>query len=354
MSIKINNRTYTKEELYSYFGDVSAIAGIRRYTLSEGKSKDCDIIEVTTGTGLVFEINATRGMDLGRCRYNSIPISYQGYNREVHPSYYESFSDGWLRNFGGGLLVTCGLKSTGKNEVDNGEILPLHGRISNIPAERVNIVEDWKDDKLFFEISGKIRESKALHYNLELNRTISIEAGTNKILITDTVENLGFEDQEMMILYHFNIGHPIIDECSRLITNSETVTPRDKDAKEQNEKYYEYCKPTKGYKDIVYYHKLNDKNGISSAVIVNEELGLGIGLKFNKEELDCFNQWKFTNLGNYVAGIEPGNAFVNGRSIERQEGRLKIIKAREKKEFKLEIELLTNQNEINSYKKDNF
>ena len=54
MSIKINNREYTKEELYSYFGDFSAIAGIRRYTLSEGKSKDCDIIEVTTGTGLIL------------------------------------------------------------------------------------------------------------------------------------------------------------------------------------------------------------------------------------------------------------------------------------------------------------
>lgn len=351
MSIKLMDKSYSKRDLMTYFGDCSSVAGVRRYSLSEGKAKGCNIIEITTGSGLTFEINETRGMDLGRCSYKSVPIAYQGYNREVHSNYYETFADGWLRSFAGGLLVTCGLKSIGTPEKDKGEILPLHGRISNTPAERVNIEEYWEDEKLYFKISGKMRESKALNYNLELKRTIFVQAGTNKIIIDDVVENAGFNEEEFMLLYHFNIGHPILDKTAKLLTHSKEVLPRDKDAKEQNEHYNSYLGPTQGYKDIVYYHNLEDDNDVCTAAIINEEIEMGITLKFNKSELDCFTQWKFTGLGNYVAGIEPGNARVNGRSVEREEGRLKTIKGNEEKHFRIEIEILTSKEEIDSYKK---
>ncbi len=350
MSIKLMGKDYSKRDLMTYFGDCSSVAGVRRYSLSEGKSKGCNIIEITTGSGLIFEINETRGMDLGRCSYKSVPIAYQGYNKEVHSSYYETFADGWLRSFGGGLLVSCGLKSIGTPEEDKNEDLPLHGRISNIPAERVNIEEYWKDGNLYFKISGKVRESKALNYNLELKRTILVKAGTNKIIIDDVVENLGFSEEEFMLLYHFNIGHPILDKAAQLLTHSKEVLPRDKDAENQSEAYDSYLQPTKDYKDIVYYHNLEDDNDICTVAIINEEINMGITLKFNKSELDCFTQWKFTGLGNYVAGIEPGNARVNGRSVERKEGRLKTIKENEEKYFHMEIDILTLKGEIDSYK----
>ena len=351
MSIKLIDKNYSKKDLKTYFGDCSSVAGIRRYSLLEGKSKGCNIIEIATGSGLVFEINETRGMDLGRCSYKSVPIAYQGYNREVHSNYYEAFADGWLRNFAGGLLVTCGLKSIGTPEEDKGEILPLHGRISNTPAERVNIEEYWEDENLYFKVSGKIRESKALNYNLELQRTIFVKAGTNKIILDDVVENAGFNEEEFMLLYHFNIGHPILDKTARLLTHSKEVFPRDKDAENQSEPYDCYLSPTKDYNDIVYYHDLEDDNDVCTVAIINEEIAMGITLKFNKSQLDCFTQWKFTGLGNYVAGIEPGNARVNGRSIERKEGRLKTIKSNEAKHFRIEIEILSSKEEIESYKK---
>ena len=117
------------------------------------------------------------------------------------------------------------------------------------------------------------------------------------------VENAGFNEEEFMLLYHFNIGHPILDNTAKLLTHSKEVLPRDKDAKEQNEHYNSYLGPTRDYKDIVYYHNLEDYNHVCTALIINEEIEMGITLKFNKSELDCFTQWKFTGLGNYVAGI---------------------------------------------------
>ena len=203
----------------------------------------------------------------------------------------------------GGLLVTCGLKSIGTPEENRNRKCALAWSHIKYTCRKSEYRSVSKNRKLYFKISGKVRESKALNYNLELKRTILVEAGTNKIILDDVVENLSFHEEEFMLLYHFNIGHPILDKAARLLTHSKEVLPRDKDAENQSEAYNSYLQPTKDYKDIVYYHNLEDDNDICTVAIVNEEINMGITLKFNKSELDCFTQWKFTALGNYVAGM---------------------------------------------------
>ena len=53
-----------------------------------------------------------------------------------------------------------------------------------------------------------------------------------------------------------------------------------------------------------------------------------------------------TGEGVYVMGIEPGNAYVMGRKIEREEGRLQYIKGGESRNFKIEIGVLPTNKEI--------
>ena len=253
--IEILGERYGADDLAMYFGDSSSIAGMRRLRLTEGRSRDVGIIQVRTGSGLEFEVNETRGMDIGRFSYRGIPIAYAAYGAECHPSYFEAFSDGWLRSYGGGLLVMGGLRSTGEPEIDNGEVLPLHGRISNIPASEVCAIETPGTDGVpVYEVSGDVRESKALSHNLVLHRKVRARQGESVIHIEDDIENQGFEDQELMLLYHFNIGHPVVSAGSRLLAHSSSVTPRDADAEGQPEPYDEYVGPTPYYKDIVYYH----------------------------------------------------------------------------------------------------
>ncbi len=354
--IELCDRSYSTDDLARYFGDSSCVAGVRRFTLREGRAKGCDISEIRTGSGLVIEVNESRGMDIGRVSWRGIPISYCSYNGEVAPEYYETFADGWLRSYAGGLLVTGGLSSMGSPEEDNGEILPLHGRISNIPAEHVNVSEApalGEDALGVYSVKGSVREGKALNYNLVLRREVRASEGENRFFIEDIIENQGFSDQEFMLLYHFNIGHPIVDAGSRLLAHSATVEPRDEDARAQPEPCGEYVAPTSGYKDIVYYHDLEPQEGVLTAAIVNERAGFGIYLKYRKDELDCFTQWKFLGQGNYVAGIEPGNAYVSGRSVERKRGHVKTIPARSSKHVQIEVGVLTSVGEIEKYKRDN-
>ena len=165
------------------------------------------------------------------------------------------------------------------------------------------------------------------------------------------MENQGFEDTEFMLLYHFNIGHPVIDEGSHLFTHSKAVVPRDEDAVAQPEPYNEYLAPTPHYKDIVYYHELESVNGQATSAIINERTGLGLYLDYGTDGLDCFTQWKFLGEGNYVAGMEPGNAYVGGRSKERAAGRVKVLPARASKRYRIKVGLLTSNDEIEAYKR---
>lgn len=347
--VKILGEEFTRKELMRHFGDYKVAAGYKSYTLRDGRGEQIKICEINSGSGLRFEVIESRGMDIGCCYFKELPISYRSYNQDVHPSYYEAYEDGWLRSFSGGLLVCGGLTSMGSAQKDKGEILPLHGRISNIPAQQFHVSEKWRDDDLYFDIHGIVKETKALSYHLTLDRHILVKAGENRFTIHDIIRNDGFEDMEHMMLYHFNIGYPILDRDTRFYANSLNVEPRDDIAKNREDAYNIYLGPTPHYPDTVYYHDIQETNGWCKASIINHKRNIGFTLKYKKDTLDHFTQWKFTGEGNYVAGLEPCNARVNGRSIERDEGRLKVLKAQTQIEYEIEVSILNGNEEIKTY-----
>ena len=53
--------------------------------------------------------------------------------------------------------------------------------------------------------------------------------------------------------------------------------------------------------------------------------------------------------GIYVVGMEPGNALVEGRAREREEGRLKFLKPGEEKKYWLEIGVLCGRGELKEF-----
>lgn len=352
--VNLLGKQVNRSDLLKKFGDYSVLVGTRKYTLHDGKSDRVKITEVHSGSGLRFEINESRGMDIGNCYYKEIPIAYRSYCEESHPMYYEAYHNEWLRSFSGGLLINGGLVSMGSSEVgENGEKIPLHGRISNIPASNVFVKESWEDEQLYIDIKGSVREAKTLEYNLVLDRHIRVKAGESSFVIYDKVTNQGFQDVEHMMLYHFNIGYPILDRDSKFYAASNSILPRDDIASSRDEPYNTYLGPTPNYPDTVYYHDIKQKDGYCCAAIINHKRNLGFAIKYNKETLDQFVQWKFTGEGNYVAGLEPCNARVNGKSIERDEKRLKVIKAQESISYEVHVQIIDGEENIKKYLEEN-
>ncbi len=171
-----------------------------------------------------------------------------------------------------------------------------------------------------------------------LKRTVTIRYGVNEIDLQDRVLNDGFETSPLMVLYHFNMGYPLLSEGSKLLLPTQKVTPRTQHAAEHAEEYLEITSPAAGYEEMCYYHDLKaDENGWASAGIYNPEENLGLKILFDKRNLDHFVQWKMLAKGTFVTGLEPCNATINGMTDARENGSLKTIAPGEEKEFHLKV-----------------
>ena len=110
----------------------------------------------------------------------------------------------------GGLLTTCGLTQVGAPGEDGDEVLGVHGRISHLPAESVNIHEAWQDEEYVIKIEGTLKETSLYAENLVLRRTITTKMGETRFWIHDSIRNEGYNETPFMVLYHVNFGYPVV------------------------------------------------------------------------------------------------------------------------------------------------
>ena len=352
---RILGRDYSRRELGRWVGDFSQVAGTKAYQLIEGKARGIRCVDFWTGSGFEFTVMLDRAMDISQTFYKGKSLCWRSVTGDIHPHFFEPEGLGWLRSFFGGLLVTCGLTYAGAPCEDEGEKLGLHGRISHIPAEKVAIGEEWRNEEYFLFVEGEMRESVVLGENLVLRRKISTRMGESRFWIEDKVENRSYREAPLMILYHFNIGFPVVSEGSRLISPTVEIKSQDEEAEKEKENYAKFTSPIPGFKAKVYYHQMRaDKDGFVKCALVNENLeggGLGVYLVYKFDQLPNFVQWKMMGEGDYVVGMEPANCRVEGRAKERQRGTLSIIKPGEAREFSLEVGVLERRSQIEEFER---
>lgn len=332
------NRELKKEEVLANMGSIGQIAGAHRVTIEEGKGKGTSLIRVRNGRGLDFTLVPDRALDIFDASYKGLPLAWISNNGMVSNSYYDNQEAGWLRSFGGGLLVTCGLRNVGPPCTIDKEHFGLHGRISSTPATHVNIHAYWKEDNYFIEVSGEIRESNVFGENLVCYRTIAVSTLDNRIGIRDRVLNEGFREEQMVLLYHFNWGSPLLSERSELVLNPIKTKVRDSNAPVQSWK--QFSDPTAGAEEVVYLHDMNaGKGNQANYKLQNSSLGFGIKVSWNSDQLPYLTQWKMMGQGEYVLGLEPGNCYPLGRAEEIKNRRTDLLQVFEEKSIALSIEL---------------
>lgn len=336
-----------KQEILRYVGDYSQLFGIKAYELVQGKAKGVRAFDVNNGAGLEFTVIADRCLDIGKLSFQSVNCSYLSKTGFVSPVYYYGNDAAFFRNYFAGLLTTCGLRNVGNSSTENGELFGIHGAISNIPGEEVCASTTWEDEGPVMTISGKMREARFFGENLLLNRKIVCPYGKNTISIHDCIENIGFKTEQLMILYHFNMGYPLLDEAAVFMSPSRTVVPRDAEAAKGADNWTEMQPPTPAYAEQVFYHDLRtDAEGNTCAAIVNLTQMLGIAFRFNKKQLFNLCQWKQMGEGEYVLGIEPSNCYVGGRLDPRNKDVMQHLEPGETKNVDIQIEIISGPQEI--------
>ncbi len=353
--MKIFGNDFKKEEIIKRIGDISQLGGLRFFEFSDGMAKGVRAANLKSiNSGIDMTVAIDRAMDISAFSYKGIPLVWRSCTGETNPSFYEPKSDEWLRSFFGGLLTTCGLTYFGDPVTIGSEELGLHGRIANIAARNISSKSYWENDDYIMEISGKVRQVKALSEKLELERCIKLSSSESVVSIEDSIENFGFVQSPLMVLYHMNFGWPLLDDKAELYVGKGEIIPLNEDAEKNIKMFDNFIKPVSNFGPEVFAHDIKaDSGGFCHAALVNRNLdtgnGLGIGLKFKKENLPYLIEWKNFNPGEYVLGLEPGNAFVSGIDKEREAGRVRTINPSEKVEMKIGISILSGHNEIDDY-----
>lgn len=344
-----------KQFLQKHVGSLSQIAGLKRYEFIEGKAKGVEAVDVKTGSGLVFTVLPGRGMDIAWAEFQGVPFGYMSKTGVVSPVYYESKGLDWLRTFFAGLLTTCGLSNVGVPDEETHPVLGrqslgLHGRISNMAAERVCVQEEWVSDEYVMTVSGCLREATLHGENMVLKRTVRTTLGSKSLFIHDVVENEGSVDRPLMLLYHINIGYPLVDKASRLVCNSHEIIPRGDRSLEEKELYDRMRAPVKSEPEQLFFHDFKtDEKGMTCCGIVHPDLEFGVYIRYKKEQLPNFSQWKMMAEAEYVTGLEPGNCNPVGRTETAGKDKLEYLRPGEKKEIDLEIGVLSTPEEINAF-----
>lgn len=351
--IDLFDQPLSRHELMRRIGDLSQIAGVEMATLAEGRAKGVLAARIRTGTGFIFTVLPDRGLDIASAEFAGIPLAWRSLSREVHPAYFDGHGIGWLKSFFGGLLTTCGLAHAGE-PCHDGEDLGLHGRISNTPAHEITSGGAWDGDDYVMTVSGKVREAEIDGHSLELTRRITSRLGASSLTIEDTVENIGFRPQPHHILYHCNIGYPIVSEHSRLLYSADRIDPRNDVAAAGLADFNRMTAPQPDYQEqCFYYSMVAAEDGMARVAIFNPRLdggrGLGIYIAYRHETLPEFINWKMMGEGEYVMGLEPASARIPGRDVLRREGKLKILQPGEKIDYWLEIGVLRSREAVRQF-----
>jgi len=333
-------KKFNKKDLLKRVGNISQIMGAEKYICNDGQGKGTEVIQVRNGKGLNITIVPDRALDIVYASYKEVPLAWVSRNKISSNAHYDDKGLGWLRNFGGGLLTTCGLINAGGPSNDQGMDFGLHGRISNIAAENVSINEYWKDDEYYITVSGRIREAATFFENIALYREITVSSKDNKIEINDKVVNEGYKKEPWMMIYHINFGYPLVSKESDLVIDLEKSVVRGEDQSELNN-WKDLTDPVPGIEEVVYFHSVKaDSKNKCKYQLLNKKLGIGVETTWDKSVLDTLIEWKMMGESEYVLGLEPSNCHAIGRGPVRESGNLKFIDSFEEKNINVVIEVL--------------
>ena len=186
-------------------------------------------------------------------------------------------------------------------------------------------------------VHSETKDETLFGRKLRLTREIKVSTDQNEFCIRDTIVNTGDKIEPYEILYHMNMGYPLLDEDSVIEILSAEVLPRNEHAASELAKWMHMQRPTAGYEECCYYHKFADKEG--RAKIYQPKLGISLEICFDAEKLDGFVEWKMMGIRDYVLGLECGNCYPDGRDVMRKERMLKFLGPGESQEYEVRIRL---------------
>lgn len=341
-------------------GHIHQVGGVRQVQLEDGAERGVRVLEFRTSEGLDFGALVDRALDVGWCRFRGRSIAWHSPTGFVGPWYRERDGLGFLRTFQGGLFVTCGLDHILFPEKDphdtynypgrpDGTDYGLHGRVSTTPAIVRSYGETWVGDRCVLHAEGEIRQAGALAENLVLRRRIETDIDGRTIRWRDEVTNEGHYPTPHMLLYHMNLGAPLLDASSEFVAPIREVLFKTPTVGDDPEEYLRFHAPRAGFLEQAFSHDIAaDADGRATVALLNNADPAepwGVVLRYDQRVFPYFFQWRYLDAGNYVMGIEPSTNGLSGRAGARESGELVTLEPGEARTYEQELAVLVGSDE---------
>ena len=271
-------------------GNPEQLCMAQRVQVTDGRGNGARQIYVANGR-INFILSESNALDILRLWHGGMNVGFISKN-----GLYTAPTD-FLHAFPAGMLYTCGLDALG---VMDGH--PFHGRLHSIPAE----VKEITADETGVRVIAEIRDAALFGENLVLTRTIETKVGSDELKLTDRLENRAFRDEKYCLLYHINVGYPIVDVGAKVSGNFVSSSPRNLWAKHEMRTMLEMEPPKDNFEENCFFHLTKD--GVMS--ITNRKLGKRFTVK---SSLKKFVQWKSRASGDYVMALEPCTCWLDDK-----------------------------------------
>ena len=298
-----------------------------------------------------LEVVVDRALDLAQATIGGVPVAWISPTGLTAPGL--AVPAGWepFRTFFGGLLTTCGLEHTLGPMTDDAthfrypgratHDFPLHGRLSATPGRLLGYGVDWERECVFCR--GDVRQAHVFGESLTLEREIRIGLGGTTIELDDVVRNDGFAPTPHMILYHVNVGWPVLGEHAEVVAGVGEPRVATTAARRAPTGASSSRRASRSRSRSGSTRRGRTRGGLGRAAVLNSDIGdgrpLGVELAWSHDTLPRLFQWRVMSDQNYVIGLEPGNAPIEGRARAREEGTLVILAPGEERRTSLRITL---------------
>jgi len=82
---------------------------------------------------------------------------------------------------------------------------------------------------------------------------------------------------------------------------------------------------------------------VAKVSVFSPAIQKGFLMEYDTAQLPCFTEWKMMGERDYVLGVEPGNAYPDGRDVMREKGMLTYLDAGEVQEKTIRLAFLRKE-----------
>lgn len=258
------------------------------------------LLLVRLAGGLSFDVRPDRGLDLGPAWWGGVPVAWRSPHRaDPGPG------AGWEERFLGGLVVTCGPENIGPPTATAGQ----HGSHHLTPATEVRWWREVTADGVTVHVRGVVGFSTLYGTRVVVEREVVASTGRPRVEIRDLVRNDGDEPVGVPLLYHVNLGAPLLAPGGRLHVDAGRTRLRDPLPPGRDP--LRMPDPAPGAEAVVAEHQgLPVRDGRSHAVL--DGGAARVRVDWTAGTLPRLCTWAWPARGAWVLGVEPANAPLFG------------------------------------------